>query len=99
MGIRAAAPAFLTTMSMYSMVLRLRIQFVFAHSILYLPLIQGQSNQSICLVCHEQWNVQHVTIQFQVIQGEPDAELHLIREAVPEHLQTRFLLPIFSNRG
>ena len=43
-------------------------------------LLQGQPDQSICLISHEQRNVQHVIIQFQIIQGEADPQLDLVRK-------------------
>lgn len=46
----------------------------------FIELLQCQSNQSICMVCHEQRYVQHIIVQLQIIQREPHTELHLIRE-------------------
>ena len=33
-----------------------------------LPLFQRQSNQSIRLICHKQRDIQHISVQFQIVQ-------------------------------
>ena len=50
-------------------------------------LLQCYPNQPICLVSHKQRNVQHIIIQLQVIQREPDPEFDLIREQFFEFLE------------
>ena len=50
-------------------------------------LLQGQPNQPICLISHKQWNVQHIIIQLQVIQGKAHAKLNLIWKQLFEFLQ------------
>ena len=35
---------------------------------LFCFLLQRQTNQSICLVCHKQRNVQHIVVQLQIVQ-------------------------------
>ena len=43
-------------------------------------LFQCQSNQPVCMVRHKQRNIQHIPVQLQIIQGEAEPELDLIRE-------------------
>lgn len=45
-----------------------------------LSFFQCQPNQPICLICHEQRNVQHIIIQFQIVQWKSYTEFDLIRE-------------------
>ena len=40
------------------------------------------------MVCHEQWNIQYIIVQLQIIQREPYTELHLIWEQLLEFLET-----------
>ena len=50
-------------------------------------MFQRQPNQSICLVGHEQRNVQHIIIQFEIIKREPDAKFYFVREQLFKCLQ------------
>ena len=50
-------------------------------------MLQCQPNQPIGLICHEQRNVQHIIIQFHIIQGEAYTELDLIWEQFLEFLE------------
>lgn len=50
-------------------------------------MFQRQPNQSICLVGHEQRNVQHIIIQFEIIKREPDAKFYFVREQLFKFLQ------------
>jgi len=29
---------------------------------------QSQTNQTICVICHEQWNIQNIIVQLQIVQ-------------------------------
>ena len=60
-------------------------------AIVYSPLrflLQRQPDQPVCLICHEQRNIQHIIIQLQIVQGEAHAELYLPREQLLEFSQT-----------
>ncbi len=52
-----------------------------------LPLFQCQNNQSICFICHEQRDVQHIIIQLQIVQREAHTEFDLIWEQFLEFLE------------
>ena len=54
---------------------------------LFLKFFQCQSNQPVCLICHEQRDIQHIIVQFQIIQRETDTELDLVREQFLEFLE------------
>lgn len=61
--------------------------FTTRHRIFFsLLFLECQPDQSISLICHEQGDVQHVTIQFQVIQREAYTELNFLREQLLEFL-------------
>lgn len=47
-----------TTVSLYAILL----------AYLFCFLLQRQTNQSICLICHKQRNVQHIVVQLQIVQ-------------------------------
>ena len=51
-----------------------------------LLLFQRQPNQTICLVGHEQRNVQYIIIQFEIIKREADAKFYFVREQLFEFL-------------
>jgi hypothetical protein len=42
--------------------------------------VQRNSHQPVCLICHEKRNIQNVSVQSQIVQGEPDTQFHLIAE-------------------
>jgi hypothetical protein len=48
----------------------------------------ANSNQAICLVRHEQRNVQNIIVQVQIIQREPYAKFDFITEQFFEYLKT-----------
>lgn len=50
--------------------------------------MQGKAYQLVCVVSHEQWDIKHIIIQFQVIKREPYTEVHLIRELFLELFKT-----------
>ena len=50
-------------------------------------MFQRQPNQSICLVGHEQRNVQHIIIQFEIIKREPDVKFYFVREQLFKFFQ------------
>ena len=49
--------------------------------------VQRQSDQAVRLVGHKQGDIQHIPIQFQVIQGEPYTEFYLVWEQLFEFFQ------------
>ena len=50
-------------------------------------MFQRQSNQPVGLICHKQWNIQHIIIKLQVIQRESNTEFDLVREQLLELLK------------
>ena len=62
-----------------------------------LHLFQCQPNQSFRLICHEQRDIQHIIVQFQIVQRESDAEFNLIMEQFLELLHAKPLLTIYRN--
>jgi len=50
-------------------------------------MFQRQSNQPVGLICHKQWNIQHIIIKLQIIQRESNTEFDLVREQLLELLK------------
>ena len=46
------------------------------------------TNQSICIVCHEQRNVQHAVIHTKIAHGETNSQLRLLRVSLCVFFQT-----------